>query len=255
MKLQTSLITFAAVVLSSVVASSASAQAPFKINDVTINGDGCKKGTFTTRARGGGDQEVTIRFRDFEVTGGAPITTGGQRRANATIDTCEIRAAVTIPAGFQLVFVDSTVSGRVDVQGRRDTDLGLNNVARVTRRYQVVGGDSAIKETNLVNSDGNYSISDDFAFLTSACRGGDNTVLAGVTLNLAVTGRNNYANVRLFEEEGDAIRFGFRTRRCDDPPTIIPIGDSETVSNACVLKGTRRICYDRSGNQISNVAD
>lgn len=254
MKLQTSLISFAAVLLSTVVASSASAQAPFKVNDVTVNGDGCKKGTFTTRVRNGGDQEVTIRFRDFEVTGSpAIVMPNGQRRADTNFDTCEIRAAVTIPAGFQLVFVDSTVSGRVDVQGRRDTDLGQNNVARVTRRYQIVGGDSAIKETTLVNSDGNYSISDDFAFLTSACRGGT-TVLAGVTLNLAVAGRNNYANVRLFEEEGDAIRFGFRLRSCDDP-TIIPIGNSETVSNACVLKGTRRICYDRNGDQISNVPD
>jgi hypothetical protein len=250
MKLQTSLVSLAAVLASTAIASSAAAQAPFKVNDVIVNGSGCERRDFTVRTNNRGEQELNIRFRDFDAQGGAAIG----ERANATIKSCEIAADVTIPSGFQLVLVESELRGRADVQGRQDTDMGINNAARVMRRYGFndagpIGDLRASRETVIVNTDSNYSITDRFAFATFGECGATRTI-ARLGLSLFVTGRNNFASIRSLEESADGIRFAFRARRCNDPVEIIPIATDEVVKNACVLNGNRRTCYDRNGNGL-----
>jgi hypothetical protein len=248
---------------STALASTAVAQAPFKINSLAIGGTGCPDGSFSTRSSAqGGEQQLTIRFRDFDVQGGSPVLVDGKRRADTNFATCNVAANITPAPGFQIALVDVDIRGNVDVQGRRDTELGLNNVARIEREYffnepGALGDADTLRATRIVNSDGNYSISDNFAFLTYArC---NQSVLARTRLTLSVAGRNNFASIRVLDEEADSIRLGFRVRRCDSGPTVIPIGSSETVTNACVLEGDgaarRKVCYDRSGKQISNTND
>jgi len=252
MKLQQHFISMAVVLLSTTLASSAAAQ--FTVNKVETRGTGCPEGTATSRlSPRGGDQDLTIRFRNFEAYGEAPEN----NRAKGDVATCNVAAIIQPDRGVQIGFVDVDIRGQVDVRGRRDTDMGINNVARIFREYflNTPNSSSVSRTTSIVNSTGNYAITDSFAFISyAAC---NEQVIARAVFNLQVNGRGNYASIRRVDVESDGFRLGIRTRRCSDGdgPVIIPIASDETVQNACDLNGNRRVCYDRNGNVISNRPD
>src|SRR5262245_13260117 len=68
MKLQKSFISMAEVLMRNALASPAAAQAPFKIDNIIFVGTR-GDGDATARVRNGNDQELVVRFRDFDVYG------------------------------------------------------------------------------------------------------------------------------------------------------------------------------------------
>jgi len=263
MKRQRSLIPLAAVLMSTALAAPAAAQAPFTIENVAVAGTGCDDSTTSIRtSEQGRSQQLSVRFRDFNAQGRpAVVLDDGQRRAVPGVAGCQIAALLTPAPGFQVALVDIELRGQANVSGPRDTDLGLNNVARVSREYffNAPGGNVLpILTTRIANTRGPFSITDDFRLLTFA--GCNASVIARASLNLVVTGEGNSASIRRLNESS-TVRFGFAARPCDgnapdQGPVLLP-GDRASVPtyrSVCILEGDDprlQVCYGRSGRAYS----
>jgi len=261
--------------LASVPPRTALAQAPFSVNQVTVVGRGCPRGSFAVLALNDPDtQALSVLFSALAVEGKAPVVMGNGRDRVAPVATgCQILADITPRPGAQIALVNVRTSGFVDVFGPRDTDIGLNNIVRIERRYffNTLAGDSRPREfleraTRIVESSGPYTIGDDAMPILSFA-GCNARVRARIALRLAVHGELNYGDIGAIDQNS-TVQFAFRARRCtgNEPsrePTVGPVrlAPPSNLRNVCVLEGDEptgqrmKVCYDSLGNVSSREID
>jgi len=265
--------------------TAASAQGRFKIDGgakgVKIVGPGCPTGTVSVASLNEPDsQALTVLFSALSVTGEAPKVTGnGRSEAIPVAKSCRISVDLIPNAGFQIALFNVDVRGSVDVFGPRDTDLGLNNVVGIDRRYAFTTVDTDNKGrakefltllTRIVDSSSAYAIGEETASLVSYA-GCNARVRARIAVRVSATGELNYGDISAVDENS-SVQFGLRTRPCtgNEPtkdPVIQPIQASRRTlnRNMCVLeddvagpriRGARsKVCYNEVGREISRGPD
>lgn len=265
--------------------SEASAQARFKVDGgakgVKIVGAGCPTGTVAVASLNEPDsQALTVLFSALSVTGEAPKVTGnGRTEAVPVAKACRISVDLIPNPGFQIALFNVDVRGSVDVFGSRDTDVGLNNVVGIDRRYAFTTVDTDNKGrarefltllTRVVDSSSAYTIGEETASLVGFA-GCNARVRARIAVRVSATGELNYGDISAIDQNS-SIQFGLRSRPCtgNEPtrdPAIQPIPAARRTlnRNLCVLedgiagprlRGPRsKVCYNDAGRELSREPD
>jgi len=260
MNLRKPFLVASAVLMASAFSSSAFAQdpAPFVVEGLAVAGSGCPAGSVDALAStGNGTQALTILFDSFNAEGSAP----SRGRAVGEMKSCNIAITLRPNQGFQVALVNIETRGFVDVFGRQDTVRGVNNSVRITREYFFNGSRNngyrfPILDTYVVNTSAADTIQEDTVGLLTYADCNDR-VIARARMGINTTGEFNYGSIDSVDQNS-RLTFNLRTRRCTGnepkgPATIVDVtggDDRATVKNACILRGSREVCYDENGDRL-----